>query len=71
MGSFGVGCTIGVTGLEFFLCGDKRSVVDLGLGALAEALFFTVDFFFLKKRFEQWANLPSSVSGLEVRQVGV
>ncbi len=42
---------MGVTGLEFFLCGDKRSVVELALGALApgsEALFFTVDFFFLK-----------------------
>ena len=38
MGSFGVGCAIGVAGLEFLL-----------LGALApgpEALSFTVDFFF-------------------------
>jgi hypothetical protein len=45
---FGVECAIGVTGLEFLLCGDRRSVVGLALGALApgsEALFFAVDFF--------------------------
>jgi hypothetical protein len=62
VGGFGIECAIGVTGLEFLL-----------LGALApgsEALFLTVDFFW-KRRFQRWANLPSSVSGLEVRQVGV
>ena len=62
MGDFGIECTIGVIGLEFLLVG-------LTLGALApgsEALFFAGDFFW-KKRFQQWANLPSSVSCLEVR----
>ena len=48
MGGFGVECAIGVTGLEFLLCRDRRSVVGLALEALAsgsEALFFAVDFF--------------------------
>ncbi len=44
MGGFGE-CAIGVTGLEFLFCGDRRPVVGLALGALSEALFFAVDFF--------------------------
>jgi hypothetical protein len=66
VGGLGVKCAIGITRLEFLLCGDRRSVVGLALGALApgsETLFFAVDFFW-KRRFQRWANLPSSVSGL-------
>ncbi len=49
VGGFGVECTIGVTGLEFLLCGQTDILLDLALGALApgsEPLFFCGGFSF-------------------------
>jgi hypothetical protein len=40
-------------------------------GTRVRGSVFYGGFFFLKKRFQRWANLPSSVSGLEVRHVEV
>jgi hypothetical protein len=61
-------------GLSFFTLrrqSDVRFCSRFSFRRFGTRVFFAVDFFFWKKRFQWCANLYSSVSGLEVRQVGM